>query len=83
MEDEYVSVMDPILLSIIQHPARCIFCTHSTCFDANVFFKFQVTSMNWQCPICCVKIRGIQVRQERKKKIVKMGGLIFLKGPLY
>ncbi|KAG0868924.1 hypothetical protein G6F16_007677 [Rhizopus arrhizus] len=60
LEDEYVSVMDPILLSIIQHPARCIFCTHSTCFDANVFFKFQVTSMNWQCPICCVKIRGIQ-----------------------
>lgn len=58
--DEVVSMMDPILLSIIQHPARCIFCTHRTCFDAQVFFRFQINSMNWQCPICCVKIRGIQ-----------------------
>lgn len=58
---EYVSVMDPIALSRIQHPARCIFCTHKTCFDAKVFFEFQVISMLWKCPICLVKIRGIQV----------------------
>ncbi|KAG2236937.1 hypothetical protein BDF21DRAFT_448642 [Thamnidium elegans] len=57
---EYVSVLDPIMLSRIEHPTRCIFCTHNTCFDAEVFFKFQVTSMQWKCPICLVKIRGIQ-----------------------
>ncbi|KAG2199373.1 hypothetical protein INT47_001555 [Mucor saturninus] len=57
---EYVSVSDPIMLTRIEHPARCIFCTHNTTFDAKVFFKFQVTSMNWRCPICLVKIRGIQ-----------------------
>ncbi|GAN01062.1 hypothetical protein MAM1_0004d00493 [Mucor ambiguus] len=58
--DEVVSVLDPIGLARIQHPARCIFCTHKTTFDAVTFFKFQVTSMIWNCPICSVRIRGIQ-----------------------
>ncbi|KAI8075445.1 uncharacterized protein B0P05DRAFT_597845 [Gilbertella persicaria] len=57
---EIVSMLDPILLSRIQHPTRCIFCTHNTCFDAQVFFDLQVTSMQWKCPVCSVKIRGIQ-----------------------
>lgn len=60
--DEVVSMLDPIELARIQHPARCIFCTHNTSFDAVTFFKFQVTSMVWNCPICSVRIRGIQVR---------------------
>lgn len=64
--DEVVSVLDPITLAVIQHPARCIFCTHNTCFDANVFFKFQVKSMQWKCPICSVKIRGIQVTENQQ-----------------
>lgn len=59
--NEVVSVLDPISLTRIQHPARCIFCTHKTTFDAVTFFKFQVTSMIWNCPICSVRIRGIQV----------------------
>ncbi|CAO3629533.1 unnamed protein product [Mucor fragilis] len=58
--NEVVSVLDPISLTRIQHPARCIFCTHKTTFDAVTFFKFQVTSMIWNCPICSVRIRGIQ-----------------------
>lgn len=61
-----MSVLDPIMLSRIEHPTRCIFCTHNTCFDAEVFFKFQVTSMQWKCPICLVKIRGIQVPIKKK-----------------
>ncbi|KAI8366476.1 hypothetical protein EDC96DRAFT_607955 [Choanephora cucurbitarum] len=58
--DEVVSMLDPIILARIQHPTRCIFCTHNTCFDAKVFFDLQVNSMQWKCPICSVKIRGIQ-----------------------
>ncbi|KAL9537916.1 hypothetical protein MBANPS3_011353 [Mucor bainieri] len=58
--DEVVSVLDPISLARIEHPARCIFCTHKATFDAVTFFKFQVTSMIWNCPICSVRIRGIQ-----------------------
>ncbi|CAO0795466.1 unnamed protein product [Mucor circinelloides] len=58
--DEVVSMLDPISLARIQHPARCIFCTHKTSFDAVTFFKFQVNSMIWNCPICSVRIRGIQ-----------------------
>lgn len=54
-------MLDPISLARIQHPARCIFCTHKTSFDAVTFFKFQVNSMIWNCPICSVRIRGIQV----------------------
>ncbi|KAI9259915.1 hypothetical protein BY458DRAFT_440350, partial [Sporodiniella umbellata] len=62
--DEYVSITDPILLSPIQHPARCTFCTHHACFDAMVFLKFQSTFMQWKCPICNIKIRGIQVHTD-------------------
>lgn len=58
---EFISVLDPLMLSKIEHPTRCIFCTHNTCFDAHVFFRFQVTSMQWNCPVCLIKIRGIQV----------------------
>jgi hypothetical protein len=65
--DEVVSVLDPISLAVIQHPARCIFCTHNTCFDANVFFKFQIKSMHWKCPVCSVKVRGIQVKRIASK----------------
>ncbi|KAI7898406.1 uncharacterized protein BX663DRAFT_525181 [Cokeromyces recurvatus] len=57
---EVISMLDPISLEKIQHPTRCIFCKHNTCFDAVVFFKFQVKSMNWKCPLCYIKIRGIQ-----------------------
>lgn len=69
--DEYVSVTDPILLSIIQHPARCVFCGHASCFDALVFFKIQSTFLQWKCPVCNIKIRGIQVSLPKKKKKIK------------
>ncbi|KAI9480462.1 MAG: hypothetical protein EXX96DRAFT_562816 [Benjaminiella poitrasii] len=58
--NEVITLLDPITLQKIQHPTRCIFCKHNTCFDAIVFFKFQVKSMSWKCPLCFVKIRGIQ-----------------------
>lgn len=67
--NEVISVLDPITLSIVQHPARCIFCTHNTCFDAKVFFEFQVKSMQWKCPICSVKIRGVQVEKKDHSSI--------------
>ncbi|KAI8980918.1 hypothetical protein BDB01DRAFT_796081 [Pilobolus umbonatus] len=60
MSNEVIDMMDPVSLEKINHPARCIFCTHNTCFDASVFFQFQISSLHWQCPICSVKINGIQ-----------------------
>ncbi|KAI8642553.1 hypothetical protein BD408DRAFT_443430 [Parasitella parasitica] len=72
--DEIVSVLDPITLAKIEHPARCIFCTHNTSFDAITFFKLQVNFMMWSCPICSVRIRGIQdlyIDYQTKKALVK------------
>ncbi|KAG1094770.1 hypothetical protein G6F42_018691 [Rhizopus arrhizus] len=69
--DEVVSMLDPISLARIQHPARCIFCTHKTSFDAVTFFKFQANSMIWNCPICSVRIRGIQVDYQTKKALTE------------
>ncbi|KAL7333107.1 hypothetical protein PS15p_202055 [Mucor circinelloides] len=72
--DEVVSMLDPISLARIQHPARCIFCTHKTSFDAVTFFKFQVNSMIWNCPICSVRIRGIQdlyIDYQTKKALIE------------
>lgn len=76
-----MSVSDPIMLNRIEHPARCIFCSHNASFDAKVFFKFQVTSMNWKCPICLIKIRGIQVIK-KKYFIYQVANYIYL-GSLY
>lgn len=68
--EEVVSMLDPISIAKIQHPTRCIFCKHNTSFDAVTFFEFQITSMNWKCPLCQVKIRGIQVREMSLKESV-------------
>ncbi|KAI8987956.1 hypothetical protein BDF20DRAFT_297121 [Mycotypha africana] len=59
-KEEVVSVLDPIHLGRIEHPARCIFCTHSTTFDAIQFFRFEIKSTHWRCPICFVQIRGLE-----------------------
>lgn len=58
---EFISVLDPLMLSKINHPARGVFCTHNTCFDAKEFFRFEANSMRWKCPVCQINLRGIQV----------------------
>ncbi|KAI8888912.1 hypothetical protein K501DRAFT_320626 [Backusella circina FSU 941] len=58
--EERISMLDPILVKRIEHPARSVFCTHKTCFDAEVFFKCKIIALLWQCPLCLVRINGIQ-----------------------
>ncbi|CAO3589553.1 unnamed protein product [Absidia cylindrospora] len=60
MGNEYISLMDPILLTKVNHPARGIFCRHATCFDAKCFFQCYIPQQLWTCPICHIQIRGIQ-----------------------
>ncbi|CAO3624099.1 unnamed protein product [Cunninghamella blakesleeana] len=60
MGNEFISLMDPILLTKIEHPTRSIFCKHVSCFDAICFFKCIISDQLWTCPICNVQIRGIQ-----------------------
>jgi hypothetical protein len=61
ISEEKISMLDPILVKRIEHPARSVFCVHKTCFDAEVFFKCKITSLLWKCPLCLVRINGIQV----------------------
>ncbi|KAI9020938.1 hypothetical protein CLU79DRAFT_754445 [Phycomyces nitens] len=58
--DEFVSAMDPILLSRMEHPARGIYCTHAACFDAIVFYSLVTRMKAWKCPHCFIQIKGIQ-----------------------
>ncbi|KAI8384630.1 uncharacterized protein BYT42DRAFT_563136 [Radiomyces spectabilis] len=60
MGDETISLLDPIMLSRIQHPARGIFCNHAACFDACFFFQCQLNIRVWQCPQCFIYIKGMQ-----------------------
>ncbi|OAD80148.1 MIZ-type zinc finger transcription factor [Phycomyces blakesleeanus NRRL 1555(-)] len=58
--DEFVSAMDPILLSRMEHPARGIYCTHAACFDASIFYSLVARMKAWKCPHCFIQIKGIQ-----------------------
>ncbi|CAO3609396.1 unnamed protein product [Cunninghamella echinulata] len=60
MGSEYISLMDPIMLTRIEHPTRSIFCRHVSCFDAKCFFNCFRDDQLWTCPICDLQIRGIQ-----------------------
>ncbi|KAI8086577.1 uncharacterized protein BX664DRAFT_336187 [Halteromyces radiatus] len=60
MGNEYISLMDPIMLTKIQHPTRSIFCRHTSCFDAISFFKCHKEQQQWTCPLCYIHIRGIR-----------------------
>lgn len=58
--DQSISLLDPMLLSRLQYPARGIYCTHASCFDARVFFLCQLSRRVWKCYICNVQYKSIQ-----------------------
>ncbi|KAI8060482.1 hypothetical protein BC940DRAFT_337539 [Gongronella butleri] len=57
---EYISLMDPIMLTKIQHPCKSIFCRHRSCFDAKLYFELMTQQQDWACPICHIRLRGSQ-----------------------
>ncbi|KAI7880594.1 hypothetical protein K492DRAFT_195055 [Lichtheimia hyalospora FSU 10163] len=58
--DQSISLLDPMLLSRLEYPARGIYCTHASCFDARVFFLCQLLRRVWKCYICNVQYKSIQ-----------------------
>ncbi|KAI7870458.1 hypothetical protein BDF14DRAFT_1774413 [Spinellus fusiger] len=60
VENEVVSVLDPIMISRQQHPARGIYCTHVVCFEATSFYNVMTRLKVWTCPHCFVQIKGAQ-----------------------
>ncbi|KAI9598768.1 hypothetical protein BDF19DRAFT_187594 [Syncephalis fuscata] len=52
MEDEIVSLICPLGLSRIIHPAKGFECLHRQCFDLETFIKFHEHSINLCCTIC-------------------------------
>lgn len=58
--DQSISLLDPMLLSRLQYPARGIYCTHASCFDARVFFLCQLLRRVWKCYICNIQYKSIQ-----------------------
>ncbi|ORX43097.1 hypothetical protein DM01DRAFT_1411692 [Hesseltinella vesiculosa] len=57
---EYISLMDPVMLSKIHHPCKSIFCRHASCFDAKCYFDLMKQQQAWACPLCHIQLRGSQ-----------------------
>ncbi|KAI9139855.1 hypothetical protein BKA69DRAFT_1082997 [Paraphysoderma sedebokerense] len=53
---EFVTLMDPVTLKRITHPAKTAGCKHSGCFDLMNFLIISREQPKFQCPICSLPI---------------------------
>ncbi|CAF1538841.1 unnamed protein product [Rotaria sordida] len=47
-----VSLICPITQSLINVPAKSLYCSHLTCFDLRSFLQMNERRLQWTCPIC-------------------------------